>query len=153
MKIILIFLLVLVGVKSDLTQCISDIIHTVPTLTDVIKALVDERFDKEGIIKLIKEIEGLSHTCDLRICLEHATQRCEAENPQGCEQYGEIIYPKCKTGYESVGCCVCNSICPSGFNDEGAFCAKPSSYGRGAGYPWKFGDKPFNYDGAKKRCE
>lgn len=28
--------------------------------------------------------------------------------------------------------------CPSGFRDDGLYCAKPSAYGRGAGYVlWK----------------
>lgn len=40
----------------------------------------------------------------------------------------------------------------SGFRDDGAYCAKPAPYGRGAGYPWQFGDAPFNLDGARDRC-
>ncbi len=62
-----------------------------------------------------------------------------------------LCYPKCKPGYVGVGP-VCWKKCPSGFRDDGAFCAKPAPYGRGAGYPWKFGDG-FNLNGAKKRCE
>lgn len=33
--------------------------------------------------------------------------KCEAENPQGCEQYGLLYYPKCNSGYKPVGCCLC----------------------------------------------
>lgn len=35
-------------------------------------------------------------------------QRCEKANGVGnCEKYGAIVYPKCKEGYESFGCCIC----------------------------------------------
>jgi hypothetical protein len=42
--------------------------------------------------------------------------------------------------------------CPSGFRNDGAYCFKPAPYGRGAGYPWKFGDG-LNDKGMYKRCE
>ncbi|KAG2493111.1 hypothetical protein HYH03_008774 [Edaphochlamys debaryana] len=47
---------------------------------------------------------------------------------------------------------VCWQNCPSGFTDTGALCLKPSPYGRGSGYPWKFGDG-MNLHGARRRCE
>ena len=58
------------------------------------------------------------------------------------EIYGALCYPKCDDGYESVGCCLCrHKGCPSEFTDDGVVtCIKPQSYGRGAGYPWQFGD-------------
>jgi len=62
-----------------------------------------------------------------------------------------LCYPKCPTGYKGVGP-VCWQSCPDGFRDDGAFCAKPEAYGRGAGYPWKFGDG-LNDDGMIARCE
>lgn len=62
-----------------------------------------------------------------------------------------LCYKKCNSGYKGVGP-VCWSSCPSGFPDHGAFCGKPKAYGRGGGYPWKFGDKAFSLDGARKRC-
>jgi hypothetical protein len=62
-----------------------------------------------------------------------------------------LCYPKCNAGYKGVGP-VCWASCPSGFRDDGAFCAKPGPYGRGAGYPWKFGDG-LNLNNARKRCE
>ena len=64
---------------------------------------------------------------------------------------GLLCYPKCKSGYDGKGP-VCWGSCPAGFKDIGAFCQKPKEYGRGAGYPWKGGDKPFSLDGARKRC-
>lgn len=68
------------------------------------------------------------------------------------EKDGALCYPKCKAGYTGVGP-VCWQNCPSKFRDDGAFCAKPDSYGRGAGYPWKFGDPIDSLKPAKKRCE
>ena len=64
---------------------------------------------------------------------------------------GALCYPKCKDGYKAVGP-VCWQDCPSGFRDDGMFCAKPKPYGRGAGYPWKFGDTAFSLNGARQRC-
>lgn len=60
--------------------------------------------------------------------------RCNKANPQGCEQSGAIVYPKCKANFHAVGCCVCSPDCPAGFSDTGATCEKPR-YGRGAGDP------------------
>ena len=45
----------------------------------------------------------------------------------------------------------CYSICPTGWRDDGLFCCH-AEYGRGAGYPWKFGD-PLNDSGMYRRCE
>ena len=67
------------------------------------------------------------------------------------QKSGALCYPKCKSGYTGVGP-VCWQKCPSGFRNDGAFCAKPKSYGRGAGFPWKFGDA-MNDKGMRKRCE
>jgi|688.fasta_scaffold61920_2 hypothetical protein len=39
--------------------------------------------------------------------LDNARRRCENDNPQGCDKYGEIIYPRCRSGYHSVECCLC----------------------------------------------
>ncbi|OQS06373.1 hypothetical protein THRCLA_01588 [Thraustotheca clavata] len=58
--------------------------------------------------------------------------QCEAENPQGCEMYGAMWYPKCSANFHSVGCCICSPDCPAGTIDDGAFCRK-DSYGRGVG--------------------
>jgi len=42
-------------------------------------------------------------------------------------------------------------VCPSGMRDDGLFC-RAEEYGRGAGFPWAFGDA-LNDDGMIKRCE
>jgi hypothetical protein len=64
--------------------------------------------------------------------------KCNSENPQGCEQNGALWYPKCKANFHAVGCCVCSPDCPSGMTDIGVSCAK-ESYGRGAGEPLAMG--------------
>lgn len=79
----------------------------------------------------------------------------EVGTPLGCAPNEDLdvalCYPKCPAGYKGVGP-VCWQQCPAGYRDDGAFCAKPASYGRGAGYPWKFGDG-VNDKGMFSRCE
>ena len=70
----------------------------------------------------------------------------------GRELDAGLCYPVCQSGYHGVGP-VCWQGCPGGFRDDGAYCAKPAAYGRGAGYPWEFGDAPFDLGGARRRCE
>uniref|UniRef100_A0A914EAR6 Uncharacterized protein n=1 Tax=Acrobeloides nanus TaxID=290746 RepID=A0A914EAR6_9BILA len=61
-------------------------------------------------------------------------KECENDNPQGCEQYGLMYYPKCKENFHAFGCCVCTPNCPNGMTDAGADCTK-NTYGRGVGTP------------------
>lgn len=39
---------------------------------------------------------------------------CEKHNKEntGCEQHevGGLFYPKCRSGYQPVGCCICSTI-------------------------------------------
>lgn len=70
--------------------------------------------------------------------------------PAGKEKIGALCYSKCPSGMKRFGF-DCHSVCPSGFRDDGLFCRK-AEYGRGAGYPWKFGDG-FNDRGMFRRCE
>ena len=76
--------------------------------------------------------------------------------PKGQEKDAGLCYPTCedigKEGWKGVGP-VCWQRCPSGFRDDGAYCFKPKSYGRGVGFPWKIGDRAFDLSNAKKRCE
>lgn len=67
--------------------------------------------------------------------------KCSKEHGS-CELYGAMYYPKCRAGYEAVGCCLCRERrCPSGYTDDGALCRKDAhiyakhSYGRGVGDP------------------
>jgi hypothetical protein len=73
--------------------------------------------------------------------------------PYGADWDGSLCYPSCKDGYKGLAT-ICWQRCPAGsnFRDDGAYCAKPAAYGRGAGYPWKFGDK-LNDSGMFRRCE
>jgi hypothetical protein len=42
---------------------------------------------------------------------DNVYKRCEADNgPGNCEQNGVKVYPKCKAGYRSVGCCICSPV-------------------------------------------
>ena len=43
-----------------------------------------------------------------------------------------LCYNKCGSGYLGIGP-NCYRDCPSGFRDDGLYCAKPKAYGRGAG--------------------
>jgi len=56
----------------------------------------------------------------------------------GQERLGLLCYDNCPAGMKRAGV-DCHSICPSGWRDDGFFC-RHTEYGRGAGYPWKFGD-------------
>ena len=70
--------------------------------------------------------------------------------PPNRELDAGLCYPKCAAGMKGVGP-VCWQSCPSGMTDHGVGCTKPAPYGRGAGYPWKFGDG-VNNDGMLSRC-
>jgi hypothetical protein len=71
--------------------------------------------------------------------------------PYGADWNASLCYPSCKDGYKGAAT-MCVPGCPAGFRDDGLYCAKPKSYGRGAGYPWKFGDGT-NDKGMFRRCE
>ncbi|HEX8112602.1 MAG TPA: metallophosphoesterase [Kofleriaceae bacterium] len=90
--------------------------------------------------------EGVGPVCHRVTALRDGT--CNSDE----DKDGALCYPKCKPGYTGVGP-VCWQNCPGGFRDDGAFCGKPDSYGRGAGYPWKLGDPIDSLKPAKKRCE
>ncbi|XP_039281362.1 uncharacterized protein LOC120350719 [Nilaparvata lugens] len=60
--------------------------------------------------------------------------RC-AENQVGI---GLFCYDNCPAGYSRFGF-DCHTDCPADFRDDGLFC-RHAEYGRGVGYPWKFGD-------------
>jgi hypothetical protein len=74
--------------------------------------------------------------------------------PQACQpgrdRIGLLCYTKCGPNMQRSGF-DCHSTCPDGMADQGLFC-RAAEYGRGAGYPWKFGDA-LNLDKARERCE
>ena len=73
---------------------------------------------------------------DTLFSLDAARDRCNKGHRQGCEKSGEIIYPKCKAGFQAIGCCICSPDCVNGMPDIGVSCAKKSE-GRGVGTPMK----------------
>lgn len=68
----------------------------------------------------------------------------------GYDRIGLLCYKKCGKNMKRFGF-DCHSKCPSGMRNDGLFCRK-AEYGRGVGFPWKFGDA-LNDNGMKKRCE
>ncbi|MDX1569924.1 MAG: hypothetical protein R3200_05510 [Xanthomonadales bacterium] len=70
--------------------------------------------------------------------------------PRGQERIGLLCYDRCPSGMKRVGV-DCHSVCPAGMEDQGLYCRR-TEYGRGAGYPWKFGDG-LNDKGMRRRCE
>lgn len=70
--------------------------------------------------------------------------------PSNKERIGALCYNKCPSGYARFGV-DCHSVCPAGLADQGFFCRR-LEYGRGAGYPWQFGDCLCN-SGMIGRCE
>lgn len=88
-------------------------------------------------------------------CWKDSYGRGVGKVPKACkadeDRIGLLCYKKCPKGMKRFGF-DCHSVCPAGFRNDGLFC-RHAEYGRGAGYPWKFGDKAFSLKGAKHRCE
>lgn len=53
--------------------------------------------------------------------------RCTSAEGLGCEMWGAIAYPACKTGFSNVGANICSPVCPSGYTDMGVSCLKPTT--------------------------
>ncbi|CAK4093704.1 unnamed protein product [Aphanomyces euteiches] len=87
-------------------------------------------------------------------CWKNSFGRGAGSIPQSCDpgqdRLGLLCYDKCPSGYSRKGL-DCHQNCPSGFDDQGLFC-RMKEYGRGGGYPWKFGDA-LNLNKARERCE
>ncbi|KAL4454651.1 hypothetical protein ABPG74_021856 [Tetrahymena malaccensis] len=140
---------------GNILQCIGQIGDAIKDFNYLATSITEDK-NMASIIQSIQQVSNqvqpLVSKCSNPICLDDAKKRCEKSTGKTCEQYGAIMYPKCDDGFYNVGCCLCESHCPPGFRDDGLFCAKPNSYGRGAGYPWKFGDS-INLQAATQRCE
>ena len=48
-----------------------------------------------------------AHSYDRPGYVEWDKNKCFREHSQGCEKWGLMWYPKCKSGYRAVGCCSC----------------------------------------------
>jgi hypothetical protein len=74
--------------------------------------------------------------------------------PSSCEpghqRLGLLCYSNCGPNMQRVGL-DCHSVCPAHMRPDGLFC-RVAEYGRGAGYPWQFGDA-LNSSGQFTRCE
>jgi len=143
-------------IQGDLLKCLKDsatIIGQSAVLVAHIMAKPDLQEVANDVVSITDTIKSMIDNCNNPVCLNKALERCLADHKEvGCEQWGAIIYPKCKAGLFNVACCICEEPCPEGFRDDGLFCAKPWDYGRGVGYPWKFGDE-ISLESAKQRCE
>ena len=86
-------------------------------------------------------------------CWRDAEGRGVGTIPQSCEagrdRIGLLFSSQCPANMQRFGF-DCHSVCPPGMRDDGLFC-RLAEYGRGAGYPWQFGDW-LNLDGARARC-
>lgn len=86
-------------------------------------------------------------------CWRDTTTRGAGYIPNKCNSAQDLIgllcYDKCPSGYQRFGF-DCHQTCKDGWTDQGLFC-RLCEYGRGAGYPWKFGDG-MNNDGMLRRC-
>lgn len=105
-----------------------------------------------GLILTLLFVALPSFAQDKEFCWKDTTTRGVGTVPEACdagrERIGLLCYTKCPAGTKRVGF-DCHSVCPDGLRDDGLFC-RAAEYGRGAGYPLKFGE--FNLDGARARC-
>ncbi len=89
------------------------------------------------------------------VCYKQTTTRGAGTIPTTCPPGTEgkdgLCYAQCRAGYRGA-VTMCVPDCPAGFRDDGLHCAKGAAYGRGAGFPWVFGDA-LNDSGMIKRCE
>ncbi|HEX4951397.1 MAG TPA: hypothetical protein VFZ34_32365 [Blastocatellia bacterium] len=107
-----------------------------------------------GLILALLFIVLPSFAQEQDFCWKDTSTRGVGTVPQACEagreRIGLLCYTKCPAGMKRVGF-DCQSVCPDGLRDDGLFC-RAAEYGRGAGYPWKVGDKAFSLDDARARC-
>ncbi len=59
-----------------------------------------------------------------RIYAAGELERCERENPQGCEVVGLTVAARCPPGTQ-LNAMMCAAACPPGYVDMGLFCRKP----------------------------
>ncbi|RZF44093.1 hypothetical protein LSTR_LSTR004465 [Laodelphax striatellus] len=107
--------------------------------------------ERTSLIVFLASITAITATSDF--CWRDTYTRDIGKIPQNCGQnqvrIGLFCYDNCPAGYKRFGF-DCHTVCPQGFRDDGLFCRLPE-YGRGAGYPWKFGD-PLNDSKQWQRC-
>lgn len=116
--------------------------------------VVVPNISKKDVAKVMNWIKAQTTIARTDLCWKDSYGRGVGEPlsvcPSGKERIGALCYSTCPTGFHRFGF-DCHSTCPSSFRDDGLFC-RHAEYGRGAGYPWKFGDS-FNNHGLLSRCE
>lgn len=97
--------------------------------------------------------DGQPKIGDAEMCWTESRGRGAGTIPNACgdgeQMDAGLCYPKCRAGYTGVGP-VCWANCPSGFRNDGAYCAKPASYGRGGGYTTRSRCEKKNAQGCEK---
>lgn len=97
----------------------------------------------------LEETHEITHT----FCWKDSYGRGVGTIPTECgsrRKIGLLCYDHCPSGYSAFGF-DCHQGCPSGWRNDGLFC-RNAEYGRGWGYPWKFGDW-FSDSGMYSRCQ
>ena len=110
-----------------------------------------------SLIALVMACAATSVNADF--CYRTPHDRGGGKVPTACADAGRVMedglcYKKCE-GDGQGKATICWKNCPAGWRNDGVFCAKPvagAPYGVGAGYGWKVGDGPSNYDPAGARC-
>nr|AIG55474.1 secreted protein [Thraustotheca clavata] len=142
----------LLSIKDHVQQAIAHGLNNIEGSKDIIKD-IQKIIDNKGIdlrdsVAVVNDIQAAlqkvlgSLDPAPRVCLRDGVGRgvgvfAENQCQPGEEAYGALCYPKCKEGYERVGCCICRKKGCSGAQDVtdiGASCTKPKAYGRGVGY-------------------
>jgi len=113
------------------------------------------RMSQADIVKVMNWIKAEVTMVKNEFCWRRSYGRGVGKPLHTCERQGKVkigalCYSHCPPGMKRFGF-DCHSVCPSGSQDQGLFC-RWNEYGRGAGFPWKFGDG-FNDRGMYKRCE
>jgi hypothetical protein len=114
-----------------------------------------------GLVSLLAVVTALAATsASADFCFRDNYGRGVGKVPAACADADRALdeglcYKKCEAGFDGRGTS-CVKDCPAGMKDDGALlCIKPtaaSSYGVGAGYPWKIGDRVGDYEPAGVRC-
>ncbi len=120
---------------------------------DVIRNIIP--FKHTLVAGLLVLLLGPPAFAEREFCWRDTETRGVGKIPTACqegrERIGLLCYSKCGPNMRRFGF-DCHSVCPEGMRDDGLFC-RAAEYGRGGGYPWKFGDHPFKYDRARHRCK
>src|SRR5690606_23374997 len=78
-----------------------------------------------------------TYTRGAHVLIGAGPANCAAEaQGRGCEQFGALLYPRPRPGYEcGAGGLICSVRCPAGWHDTGLTCVKPTQARPVAGIP------------------